>query len=83
MARPSWESTGSERSPEFRLDLGPLEIVVHRHIDAPGVWHVSCHRIGLERRALEATDVFEARGEAILVVRDAVGALSAAVGRAV
>jgi hypothetical protein len=45
---------------EYRLSLGPLEIIVHRFIHDPGKWYASCHIIGIERRPLQS----EAPGDA-------------------
>lgn len=49
---------------EYRLNLGPLELVVHRHIDDPGRWHISCHRIQVQRVPLQSTAAGDACEEA-------------------
>lgn len=50
-------------------------ISVHRHIDAPGVWHVSAHFIRIDRRPLESETIEGARVEALRVVSEVIEAL--------
>lgn len=37
---------------EYRLNVGPCEVIVHEWIHDPGKWFVSCHRIGIDKRPL-------------------------------
>lgn len=55
----------------WELGVGHLSAVcVHRHIDAPGAWFVTCYALRLEKFKLKATDIEEAKKEALLKVAD-------------
>lgn len=49
---------------ECRLDMGAIEIVVHRYIHDPGKWFVSCHKIKIERAPLQSVTLNDACKEA-------------------
>lgn len=47
------------------LSLPTTRISVHRHIYSPGKWLLTCRRLGIEMRELEAIEVGEAIKEAL------------------
>lgn len=42
-----------------------LRVIVHRHIHVPGVWFLSCHRLGIDTEQLKASELEDAKAEAL------------------
>lgn len=59
----------------WTLGSYPHEITVHRHIDCPGSWLVTCPSVGVDKARLLALDIETARLEALHMVEDQLGEL--------
>lgn len=59
----------------------PLSIKIHRRRDyGPDVWLLSCYSIMLGPRKLKATDVDEAKKEAVQYIHELIKAMDTAIG---
>lgn len=59
--------------------IGELRIVVHRHIYSPAdMWHVTCQAVALEREALSAAELENAKEEALATILDKINAIQQA-----
>lgn len=66
----SYSQGDTKREPRvWTLQAGHLRIMVHRHIDCPGDWLLSCADAGFDRRWLSASDVEAAKAQALTLVR--------------
>lgn len=54
------------------LHLPTTRIAVHRHINHPGKWVLTCRRLGIELRELDADDVETAKRVALQLLELAV-----------
>lgn len=52
----------------WRVDLGKVDITVHRHIDYPDAWMLKCNYLGLNRE-LSSKEVEAAKHEAVTSVK--------------
>lgn len=68
-----YDTTGYSRSPTtYSMRTTHLCITVHRHIDNPGKWHLSCRELGFDRRELESDKISDAKTEAVTLVKQRV-----------
>lgn len=79
-----WRETEAE---VWCLDLRPQlfsrGVIVHRHMDEPGKWFVSCDDLGVKRRRLNSATIQAAQTEALLVLHAFAAAWVAELARAV
>jgi len=79
MSKPKWKDTTSYRQGERASTAKPrswemitmsnLRVIVHRHIDDPYSWFLSCYDLRIEKLQLNSEDIEEAKEEAIQIVR--------------
>lgn len=62
----------------WSLDLGPICIVVTKHIHHGDTWTLYCQRIGIRTESLRTVNLEEAKVKAVSRVRDVVSSIGQA-----
>lgn len=72
MKRLEWRDEARRGEPPYasEIEFGRLKVSVHQHIDSPGSWFVSSHRVGVDKVELRAKKMATAKREGVKFVRD-------------
>lgn len=65
-----WKTDSKQTS--YEATIGSLRVIIHRHIDNPGKWHVTCFELDVQHRELKASDTNDAKGEGITYLKSRV-----------